>query len=136
MSGCRKPVGTIYNISDHVVSAYINSRGSCGVARVIALGGASSKRRRHSRGVCPPNFYTELDFSNGLKHNWGGSRPPPRPLIYATEGKPRVCTSDTTQTQMLKMACETFQFYRCICKVILKIHLIEGEEIKVKFCKN
>ena len=77
MSGCRRPVGTIYNISDHVVSAYTNS--------------------------------------------WK---------------TPRVCISDTTQMRMLKMACETFQFYRRICKVTLKIYLVEGEEIKVKFCKN
>ena len=33
---------------------------------------------------------------------------------------------------MLQMACETLQFYRSICEVILKIHLIEGKKIKVK----
>ena len=31
---------------------------------------------------------------------------------------------------------ETLQFYRSICEIILKIHLIWGEEIKVKVYKN
>ena len=44
---------------------------SSGVARVpgsLFLGG---KRQRHSRGSAP-NFQTDLDFWNGLEHNWGG----------------------------------------------------------------
>ena len=37
-------------------------------------------------GGPPPKFYTDLDFWNGLEHNWGGNCPPPRPppLNYAT----------------------------------------------------
>ena len=50
-------------------------------------GGASSERRRHSRGFTP-NFYTDLDFWNGLEHNYGGGAvaplAPPPPLNYAT----------------------------------------------------
>ena len=47
------------------------------------FGGASSKQRRRSRGSAP-HFYTELDFSNGLEHNWGGVAPPSPPFNYAT----------------------------------------------------
>ena len=39
---------------------------------------------------------------------------------------------DTTRTRMLQMACETLQSYRSICKVIFRIHFIEGKKIKVK----
>ena len=54
------------NLYIHVIS---------GVARVIVLG------RQVASGegileVCPPHFYTDLDFSNGLQHNWGRGRPP------------------------------------------------------------
>ena len=38
------------------------------------FGGASSERRKHSRGSAP-NFYLDLDFSNGLEQNWGGVAP-------------------------------------------------------------
>ena len=41
-------------------------------------GGASSEPRKHSRGSAP-NFYTDVDFSNGLEPNWRGRRPPPHP---------------------------------------------------------
>ena len=34
------------------------------------------------------------------------------------------------------MACEALQFYRSICEVILKIHIIEGEKIEVKVYEN
>ena len=34
------------------------------------------------------------------------------------------------------MTCETLQFYRSICEVILKIHLIQGEKIEVKVYQN
>ena len=54
-----------------------------GVARVIVFGGASCEPQRHSRGSAP-NFYTDLDFWNGLEHNSGGGRPRPSPLNYAT----------------------------------------------------
>ena len=57
------------NLYIHVIS---------GVARVIVLG----RQVASSEGILgglPPNFYTDLDFSNGLEHNWG--RPP---LNYAT----------------------------------------------------
>ena len=55
------------NLYIHVIS---------GVARVIVLG-----RQVASGGgileVCPPpHFYTDLDFSNGLQHNWGEGSPP------------------------------------------------------------
>ena len=56
-----------------VVSRQWRSQGHC-------FGGGSSERRRHSRGSAP-NFYTDLDFWNGLEHNWGGGR---SPLNYAT----------------------------------------------------
>ena len=34
------------------------------------------------------------------------------------------------------MACETCHFYRSICEVTLKIHLIQREKIKVKVHEN
>ena len=40
-----------------------------------------------------------------------------------TRAKGESCMSDTTQTQMLQMTCETLKFYRSICEVILGIHL-------------
>ena len=36
-------------------------------------------------GDPPPNFYTDLDFSNGLEHNWGGGGAV-APLNYVTWG--------------------------------------------------
>ena len=44
--------------------------------------------------------------------------------------------SDTTRARILQIACETLQFYRLICQVILKIHLIKDEKIKVKVYEN
>ena len=56
-----------------------------GVAGVIVLGGEVGERPRHSRGSTPPpNFYTDLDFWNGLEHNWGAVAPLPPALNYAT----------------------------------------------------
>ena len=34
------------------------------------------------------------------------------------------------------MACETIQFYRSVGEVILKVHLIHDEKIKVKVYEN
>ena len=57
-----------------------------GVARVIVffLGGEVASGEGILGGP-PPNFYMDLDFWNGLEHNWGGSCPPrPPPPNYAT----------------------------------------------------
>ena len=53
-----------------------------GVARVIVWEGGEVVSGKGSLVGPPPNFYTDLDFSNGLEHNWGGGRSPP--LNYAT----------------------------------------------------
>ena len=46
------------------------------------------------------------------------------------------CISKTTWTRMLLMACETLKFYRPIVVVILKMHLISDDQIKVKVYEN
>ena len=50
-----------------------------GVARVIVLGGQVGSGKGILGGL-PPNFYMDLDFWNGLEHNWGCGRPPSPPL--------------------------------------------------------
>ena len=64
------------NLYIHVIS---------GVARVIVFG----RQAASGEGILggPPHFYTDLDFSNGLEHNWGCLAPPPPPhppLNYTT----------------------------------------------------
>ena len=50
-------------------------------SRVIVLRGQVASGEGILGGP-PSDFYTDLDFSNGLEHNWGGGHTPP-PLNYA-----------------------------------------------------
>ena len=43
-----------------------------GIARVIVLGEQVASGEGILGGP-PPNFYTDLDFWNGLEHNWGST---------------------------------------------------------------
>ena len=54
---------------------------SSGVARVIVSGGGEVTSGEGILGGPPPNFYMDLDFSNGLEHNWEERLPPPRPPL-------------------------------------------------------
>ena len=61
-----------------------------GVARVIVFGGQVASGEGILGGP-PPNFLTDLDFWNGLEHNWGGAVAPSRhPLNYVTGKEARV----------------------------------------------
>ena len=40
-----------------------------GIARVIVLGRQVASGEGILGGLPPPNFYTDLDFLNGLEHN-------------------------------------------------------------------
>ena len=60
------------NLYIHVIS---------GVARVIVLGRQVASGEGILEVCPPPHFYTDLDFSNGLQHNWGEGSPP---LNYTT----------------------------------------------------
>ena len=51
---------------------------SSGVARVIVFfGGGQVASDEGVLGGPPPNFYMDLDFSNGLEHRGGRPCPPP-----------------------------------------------------------
>ena len=59
-----------------------------GVARVIVLGRQVASGEGILEVCPPPHFYTDLDFSNGLQHNWGeGSPPLTTPLHVITKLK-------------------------------------------------
>ena len=112
-----------------------------GIARVIGFfGGRQVASGKGILGSSPPNFYTELDSSNGLEHNgWGGGRWPPSPplttplslimlanakiliLKYTTNEYPRaqflLCLMLENSSQiMLIDSCNFPQMFHYLCK--------------------
>ena len=84
-----------------------------GVARVIVFFGGQVASGEGILGDPLPNFYTDLDFWNGLEHNWGGVTPLAPPLttplfIFRTthralngSSKYSICLKNTFSSMLL-----------------------------------